>query len=341
MSEQQRMDRLPRMRRREFLVLAGGAAAWPMAARAEPAKKVYRLGFLSPGAFAPASTPGRLSAEIPRHLAASGFKLGADLELVKRAAEGHFERLPALVAELAAEKVDVIITVGYPVAAAAKKGTSTVPIVAFNAGDPVKTQLAASLSRAGANLTGISDVGAGLARKGLELLKEAAPNLRRVAMLGNANDLGMTMRYEASAAVAKDLGVDVQSLGVREPNDFADAFAAMERAMPDGLLMVADALTILNRKRVFDFAAQHRLPATYEESSFARDGGLMSYGPDEMETAARGASLVLRILKGAKPEELPFEQPTRFRLVINLKTAKALALAIPQTLLVSADEVIE
>ncbi len=340
MSEQERVDRLPRMRRRDFLVLASAATIWPHAARAQPAKTVYRLGFLSPGAFAPGTTSGRLVAEIPRQLAASGFT-GADLELVRRGAEGHFERLPALVAELAAEKVDVIITVGYPAAAAAKKATSTVPIVVFNAGDPVKTQLAASLGRPGGNLTGISDVAAELAPKRLELLKEAAPNLRRVAMLWNANDLGMTMRYEASAAVAKDLGVDVQSLGVREPNDFADAFAAMERAMPDGLLMVADALTILNRKRVFDFAAQHNLPAIYEESSFARDGGLMSYGPDEMETAARAASLVLRILKGAKPEELPFEQPTRFRLVINLKTAKALALAIPQTLLVSADEVIE
>src|SRR5262249_7694291 len=126
-----------------------------------------------------------------------------------------------------------------------------------------------------------------------------------------------------------------------EPNDFDDAFAAMKRSMPDGLLMVADALTILNRKRVFDFAAQHRLPAIYEDSSFARDGGLMSYGPDEAETAARGASLVLRILKGEKPAELPFEQPTRFRLVINLKTAKAIGLAFPSTLLVAADEVIE
>src|SRR5262249_46951448 len=140
---------------------------------------------------------------------------------------------------------------------------------------------------------------------------------------------------------AREVGVTVQSLGVREPDDFNEAFAAMERAMPDGLLMVADALTILNRKRVFDFAAKHRLPAIYEDSAFARDGGLMSYGPDEAEAAARGASLILRILKGAKPNELPFEQPTRFRLVINLKTAKALGLALPSTLLVAADEVIE
>ena len=329
------------MRRRDFVAFLGTAVACPLSAHAQPAGKVYRVGFLSPGAFAPGTTSGRLSEGIPRQLAESGFTVGANLELIKRGAEGRFERLPALVAEVVAAKADVIVTVGYPVTAAAKEGTSTVPIVIFNAGDPVKTGLAVSLNRPGGNITGISDVAAELAPKRLELLKEAAPKLQRVAMLWNANDLGMTMRYEASAAIAKELGVIVQSLGVREPNDFADAFAAMERSMPDGLLMVADALTILNRKRVFDFAAQHRLPAIYEDSNFTRDGGLMSYGPDEAETAARGASLVLRILKGERPADLPFEQPTRFRFVINLKTAKELGVAFPQTLLVRADEIIE
>ena len=140
---------------------------------------------------------------------------------------------------------------------------------------------------------------------------------------------------------AKELGVTVQSLGVREPDDFGDVFAAMQRDKPDGLLMVSDALTFLNRKRVFDFAAEHRLPAIYETSAFARDGGLMSYGPDENETAERGANLVLRILRGEKPADLPLEQPTRFRLVINLKTAKALGLTIPQSVLLRADDVIE
>jgi putative ABC transport system substrate-binding protein len=330
------------MRRRDFVAAIGGAAVtWPFAAQAEPTGRVYRLGFLSPGSFAPRTTSGRLVEGIPRQIAQSGFASGASLALVKHGAEGRLERLPALVADLVAAKVDVIITVGYPVSAAAKEGTSTVPIVIFNAGDPVKTRFTESLSHPTGNVTGISDVAAELAPKRLELLKEAAPKLQRVAMLWNANDLGMTMRYEASAAVAKELGVTVQSLGVREPDDFADAFAAMERSMPDGMLMVADTLTILHRKRVFDFAAKHRLPAIYEDSNFARDGGLMSYGPDEAETDARGASLVLRILKGTKPSELPFEQPTRFRLVINLKIAKALGLSFPSTLLVAADDVIE
>jgi putative tryptophan/tyrosine transport system substrate-binding protein len=160
-------------------------------------------------------------------------------------------------------------------------------------------------------------------------------------MLWNANDLGMSMRYEASAAAARKLGISVESLGVREPNDFDDAFRAMERDKPDGLLMVADALTTLNRKRVYEFAAAHHLAAIYEYDNFARDGGLMSYGPDREETEERVASLIDRLLKGANPANLPLEQPTRFRLVINLNTARALNLTIPPSLLARADEVIE
>src|SRR6266568_1863341 len=328
------------MRRREFVASLGGAVFLALPVRAQTAR-FSRVGFLSAGNFELSTNPGRLTEEIVRQLAQSGFITGTNLELVKRGAEGHFTRLPALVAELVAVKVDVIVTFSYPVAAAAKEGTSTVPIVIFGAGDPVKTHLVASLNRPGGNVTDISDVAAELAPKRLEYLKEAAPKLQRVAMLWNAKDLGMTMRYEASAAAAKELGVTVQSLGVREPDDFGDAFAAMQRDKPDGLLMVSDALTFLNRKRVFDFAAEHRLPAIYETSAFARDGGLMSYGPDENETAERGANLVLRILRGEKPADLPLEQPTRFRLVINLKTAKALGLTIPQSVLLRADDVIE
>ena len=303
--------------------------------------KLYRVGFLSPGGFALDTNPGSLTDEIARQLARSGLTPGVKLELVKRGAEGHFERLPGLLAELVAAKVDVIVTFSYPAAAAAKEGTSTVPTVIFGTGDPVKTHLVASLNRPGGNVTGISDVATELAPKRLEFLKDAAPKLQRVAMLWNAKDLGMTMRYQGSAAAAKELGVTVQPLGVREPNDFEDAFAEMKRSMPDGLLMVADSLTFLNRKRVFDFAAEHRLPAIYEAERYVRDGGLMSYGPDAAETAERGANLVVRILKGAKPADLPLEQPTRFRLVINLKTAKALGLTIPQSLLLRADEVIQ
>lgn len=327
-----------KMHRLVLIIAAALFFVFPLQAQTA---KLYRIGFLSPGGFGTDAVPGRLTEDIARQLVQSGFTVGANLELVKRGAEGHFERLPALVAELVLAKVDVIVTVSYLTAVAAKDGTSTIPIVIFNAGDPVKTHLVDSLNRPGGNITGISDVAAELAPKRLELLKEAAPKLQRIAMLWNGKDLGMRTRYEASAAAAKELGVTVLSFGVGEPNDFGGAFEAMERDKPDGLLMVADALTFLNRKRVFDFAAEHRLPAIYEARAFARDGGLMSYGPDEKETVERGANLIVQILKGQKPADLPLEQPTRFRLVVNLKTARALGLTVPPGLLVAADEVIE
>ena len=284
---------------RYFLVISIGLVILAQASLAQTTK--VRVGILSPRTFATDTSPGQLTVEIARNLEKKGFNAGVNLEFEKRAAEGQLNRLPGLVAELVNAKVDVIVAYGYPAAAAAKAGTSSVPVVIFNTGDPVKMQLVASLYRPGGNITGVSDVAAELAPKRLELLQQAAPRLQRVAMLWNAGDLGMTARYEDSAAAARSLNITVQALGVREPNDFDDAFAAMERAMPDGLLMVADALTALNRKRVFDFAAKHHLPAIYEIDSFARDGGLMSYGPDGSETAERGADLVARILRGANP----------------------------------------
>jgi putative ABC transport system substrate-binding protein len=168
-----------------------------------------------------------------------------------------------------------------------------------------------------------------------------SPKLQKVAMLWNQDDLGMSLRYEASAKVAQALGVTVQALGVREPDDFNEAFSAMNADMPDALLMVADALTVLNRKRVYEFAAAKKLPAIYEYDFLVRDGGLMSYGPDMTESFERAAALVDRVFKGAKPGDLPFEQPTRYPFVLNLKTAKATGLEIPPQLLALADEVIE
>jgi putative ABC transport system substrate-binding protein len=329
------------MRRRQFLgVLSGAVVGWPLAARAQTGT-VHRVAFLVAASFSSGSAAAVFADRITRQLKQSSLASAANLEFVRRAAEGHLERLPALVTELVAMKVDVIVTGGYPAAVAAKAGTSTVPIVINNAGDPVKTGLVASLNRPGGNITGVSDVAAELAPKRLEILKEVATGMKRVAMLWNPNDRGMTTRYEASAAAAQTLGVTVESLRVREAKDFEEAFAAMDRAMPDGLYMVADMLTTANRKRVYEYAAAHGLPAIYEGDGFARDGGLMSYSPDPDETAERAAQLVQRILKGASPGDLPVEQPTRFRLVINLKTAKALGLTVPPTLLARADEVIE
>jgi putative ABC transport system substrate-binding protein len=324
--------------RRACLTLLGGAAvAWPCAVIAQTPAKVYRLGVLSGGAPVADASPN--GAALLRSLAQHGYALGRNLALERRGAEGYIDRLPRLVNELLASKVDAIVTIGYPPALAAKQGTR-LPVVAINAGDPVSTGLVDSLARPGGHLTGISDVSADLTPKRMELLTQMAPGLRRVAMLWNAADLGMTLRYRASEAGAQAMGLSVQPLGVREPDDFEQAFAAMQRERPDAILMVTDTLTLLNRKRIFEFAAAHQLPAIYEFDSLVRDGGLMSYGPDLDESFSRVAALVARILTGTKPADLPFEQPTRFRLVINLKTAQELGLTVPPTLLFQADEVI-
>ena len=323
---------------RFFVSIALGLAFMSAGTAAQTGGKVSRVGFLvtaaSPGAVA-------LRDGISRDLAQRGYVPDRTLAIEMRSADGKSVRLPGIAKELADSGVDVIVTTGYPAARAAKDASSIVPIVVSAAGDPVETGLAASLSRPGGNLTGISDMAAELSAKRLELLKAAVPGLKRVAMLWNADDLGMTTRYRAATAAAVTLGIAVQSLGVREPDDFDAAFAAMTREKPDGILMVTDSLTVLNRKRVFEFAVAQRIPAIYEFDFLVRDGGLMSYGPDGKEVIARVAGLVDRILKGAKPSDLPFEQPTRFRFVINKKVADALGLTLPAAVLERADEVIE
>jgi putative ABC transport system substrate-binding protein len=190
-------------------------------------------------------------------------------------------------------------------------------------------------------VTGISDVAEVLSVKRLSLLKELLPNLKRVAMLWNRDDLGMSLRYKASAEAARAMGVTVQALGVREPNDFDGVFEAMDRNPPEAILMVSDALTVLNRKRVFTYAAEKRLPAIYESDPLVRDGGLMSYGADRKESFVRAAGLIASIFSGAKPADLPFEEPTRYLFVVNLKAARELGLVFPPTLLVRADDVVE
>jgi putative ABC transport system substrate-binding protein len=326
------------MRRRSFLTFLGAAVLWPRTVTAQSPSKVYRVGSLIIGA--PIADNSRLGSALIRGLAQHGYAIDKNLTFEHRGAEMQMDRLPRLVNELVTSKVDVIVAFGYPAALAAKQGT-TLPVVSFTTGDPVGTGLVDGLARPGGHITGISDVSAEITPKRLELLKEMAPGLRRVAVLWNAADLGMTLRYRAAEAGAKVMGITVQPLGVREPNDFDQVFAAMNSDMPDAILMVHDALTSLNRKRVFEFAAAHRLPAIYEDDPYVRDGGLMSYGPDLNESLARVAALVDRILKGTKPADLPFEQPTLFRFVLNLKTAKSLGLTVPLTLQASADEVIE
>jgi putative ABC transport system substrate-binding protein len=326
------------MRRRNALSLLAAMAAVPLTAAAQTAGKTYRLASFTAGSPMTADSPNgkRLIPTLAQH----GYTLGQNLDYHPYGADMQPARLPLVAAHIAASKVDAVVVAGWP-PAAAMKGTGIPTIIAVGAGDPVATGLIGSLARPGGNITGISDNAAALSTKRLGLLKQAVPNIRKVAMLWNKNDLGMTQRYQASADAAKALSVTVQPLGVGEPEDFADAFAAMDREPPDAILMVSDALTNLNRKRVFDYAVAHRLPAIYENDAYVRDGGLMSYGADLKESWTRAASLVDQIFKGAKPADLPFEQPTHYLFVVNLKTAKSIGLEIPPTVLSLADEVIE
>jgi putative ABC transport system substrate-binding protein len=328
------------MNRREFITVLGGTAlACPLAARAQEPGRIYRVGLLGGGM--PAGPLDERQNALKSGLAARGFVEGRNLMFDGRWGEGHNERLDALAAELKAAKVDVMVTFGYPSALAAKLSTKDVPIVVTGAGDPVATGLVDGLARPGGNLTGMSEFSTELSGKRLEILKEAVPALKRVAMLWNAADLGMTLRYHAAEDAARVLGFKVQTLGVREPNDFDHAFAEMSRERPDAILMVSDALTVLNRKRIVEFASANRLPTIFELRALVRDGGLMSYGANQDAIGERAADFVARILRGARPADLPLEQPTRLELVINLKTAKLLGLEMPTTLLARADEVIE
>jgi putative ABC transport system substrate-binding protein len=327
------------MKRRELISILGGAAmAAPQVAIAQTSNRTFRLGVLTPGP--PLGVDSANAKVLLGAMALHGYTLGRNLTYEARGAGGQNAKLAPLLQELKAGGVDAIVTVGYPTTLAAK--TAAIPtVVASGVGDPVATGLIDSLARPGGTITGISDVAATLSIKRLSLLKELSPKLARVAMLWNRDDLGMSLRYEASASAARSLGVTVQPLGVREPDDFDGVFEAMNREPPDAILMVSDSLTVLNRKRVFDYAAAKRLPAIYEFDSLVRDGGLMSYGADLKESFERAAALVDRIFKGAKPSDLPFEQPTRYLFVINLKTAKAIGLDIPPTLLARADETVE
>jgi putative ABC transport system substrate-binding protein len=329
------------MKRRDALKTIGVvAAAVPFGGLTQTTSRMHRVGLLVTGAPAIIADTSPFGVALIRGLERLGYSLDRNLAFERRGADGSIDLLPRLLDELVASKVDVILAISYPAALAAKKGTM-LPVVVVSAGDPVGTGLVGSLARPGGNLTGVSDVAVELSPKRLELLKEIAPGLRRVAMLWNEGDPAMTLRYQASQSAAQALGIAVEPLGVRQLEDFERAFAAMAQNRPDAVFVVHDFLTGLHRRRVFDFAAANRMPALYEEEVMVRGGGLMSYGPDLGESFNRAAALIDRILKGAKPQDLPFEQPTRYRFVINLKTAKALGITIPPTLLARADDVIE
>jgi putative tryptophan/tyrosine transport system substrate-binding protein len=334
------------MQRRELIGSLGSLAAAAMLgtrsgfaqSQSRNPGRIYRLGTFHPVVPMTESTPfGKIIVKV---LAQHGYIPGQNLAIEARSSMGDNAKIPASMQELKAANVDAIIVIGFPAALAAK--SIGVPTIGANGlGDPVATHLIENEAHPGGNITGISDVASVLTTKRLSLLKEVAPKLRKIAMIWNEDDLGMTLRYQASAKGAEAIGAEVLAVGVREPDDFKGAFEVMGRERPDGILMVADALTNLNRKRVFEFAAARKLPAIYEYDFIVRDGGLMSYGPDLTESFERAAALAARIFAGAKPADLPFEQPTLYPFAINLKTAKATGIEIPPTLLALADQVIE
>ena len=327
------------MNRRTFVSsLAGALLTASVSVGAQRAGKIWRIGFLSGNA---GPSDGGPPPGLRQALQEIGFVDGTNISYAARWADGKTNRLPALATELAGLNVDLIVVIGGPAAQTIKEATSTVPIVILNAGDAVETGLVATLGRPGRNITGLNDQASELSAKRLEILKEAIPKASRIAVLWNEDDRAMTLRYVEVEKAARLLRVAIVPLGVREPDDFDVAFAAMKRERPDALFMVSDALTSLNRRRVIDYAAANRIPAMYEFSSITRDGGLMSYGTNAMDLWRRIAAYADKILKGEKPADLPVEQPTKFELVINLKTAKALGIMIPQSLLLRADEVIQ
>jgi ABC-type uncharacterized transport system substrate-binding protein len=315
--------------------LALSFLAVPLAVDAQSSAKVPTIGYLSMAGFAPFAEAFR------QGLQDLGYIDGKTITIVDRSAKGKPERLPALADELVDLPVDVIVATTSQVAEAARDMTTTIPIVMVSGGDPVAIGLVASLARPGGNMTGLSLMSAELAGKRLQLLKEATGSLGRVAVLWNARDAGMTNIFSEIKTAAPVLGVTVQPLGVQEAKDIDGAFAAMAQEHPDALFMITDVLTLRYTQQVLDFAAQHRLPTMFASSGPVAAGGLMYYGPTVTDSYRRAAYYVDRILKGTKPGDLPVEQPTKFELVVNLKTAKALGITIPQSLLMLADEVIE
>jgi putative ABC transport system substrate-binding protein len=313
--------------------------AVPLAANAQPSAKVATIGYLSMAGGAPGGVP--LEEAFRQGLQDLGYVEGKTIAIASRSAEGKPERLPALAAELVQLPVDVLVAQSGQVAEVTKDATKTIPIVMVTGADPVALGLVASLAHPGGNITGVSLMSAELAGKRLELLKEVMGRLGRVAVLWNARDAVMTNIFSEIQTAAPVLGMTVQPLGVQEAKDIDSALATMTAERPDALFMITDVLTSRHVRQVVEFAAQHQLPTMFPSSGPVAEGGLMCYGPSLTEALRRAASYVDRILKGAKPADLPIEQPMKFELVINLKTAKALGITIPPDLLMLADKVIK
>ena len=328
------------MDRRVFISgIAGGLLAAPLAAEAQPTGKVYRIGFIL---TATPNETGHLLKALNEGLRELGYVEGRNVVFERRYAEGRQERLPALAAELVRLNVDIFVTGSNPVIAAVKQVTATIPVVMAVSRDPVGSGFIASLARPGGNITGLAnDPAPEIGGKNLQLLKEAAPRVSRVAFLWNPVPLGAGTYKNAVESTARNLGVTFQSVEVRGRDEFEGAFAAMVRERANGVVVASDPVLFGPRSQVVLLAGKTRLPAVYPQREFVDAGGLISYGTNLADQFRRAAIYVEKILKGAKPGDLAVEQATKFELVINLKTAKALGLTIPPAVLARADQVIE
>ncbi len=329
------------MKRRTFMALvSGGLLAVPLGGEAQQAAKVYRIGLL--GGSPPNSPGGRRAWEgFFQGMRELGYVEGQNILVEGRWYGDRTDRLPALAAELVRLKVDVIVAGATPAPEAAQRATSTIPIVMANHNDPVGGGLVASLAKPGRNVTGLATLSLELVGKRLQLLKEAVPGISRVAVLSNPTIPSQSLELKEAKVAAGSLKVQLQALEARAPGDFVGAFSAMTKERAGGVIVLASSMFYAERTRIAELAAQSRVPAIYNLKGFAEAGGLMTYGIDIHESFRRAATYVDKILKGAKPGDLPVEQPTKFELVINLKTAKALGLTIPPSLLQRADELIE
>ena len=333
-------DGHPVMDRRTFLAGTGAVLlAAPLTVEAQPAGKVVRIGLLSLAALDPASAV-RWQALRDR-LRELGYVEGQNVVFESRWGDGQVGKLRSLAAELIGAKVDILVTAGSEAAQAAKQETSSIPIVMATGGDPVALGLATGLARPGGNVTGVISLIGELTVKRLELLKQLIPRASRVAFLRDPDNRSSAISLHAAESAAKSLGVVVQGFTVRNPGELDAAFTAMKRARTEAVILGENTVFIAERRRIADLAVTHRLPMMFAAKEYAEAGGLLSYGTDYLDLFRRAATYVDKILKGAKPADLPVEQPTKFELVINLKTAKALGLTMPPSLLQRADEVIQ
>jgi putative ABC transport system substrate-binding protein len=327
------------MRRREFITLLGGAAAsWPLAARAQQLAKLPSIGYLGQST---ASAESQRVAAFLQRLGELGWIEGRNVAIEYRWADGRIERLAEFAAEFVRLKVDVIVTSGTPPVVAIKRATSVIPIVFAAAGDPVGFGLVTSLARPGGNVTGLSTLATDLTGKRLELLREVVPSLSRVAVMANARNPQAVLEMREVQATAPTLGMEAITLEIRRSEDIAPCFDALVEGRANALLVAFDALVSTNGIRIGTLALGARLPTMHGNRDNVELGGLMSYGPNLPDLWRRAGNLVDKILRGAKPADIPVEQPTKFDLVVNLITAKALRLTMPPSLLARADEVIE